>query len=502
MKAFSRVLSGSIAGWLGIAISVLVQVVSVPLLLTVWTPAQYGVWILATGLFQVLTMVDFGHQNYIGYEIILAKEKEAVSRLLFSALPIAWMIGICQILFVVVLTQFGFSNAFLPNVPHPLANDFKTVLLLLSVTWLVVSSGGGILGRSIVPYGHFARLTWWRTATAFAIGVAPLGVILTHGGILQAAEFVCGANLLVNIAVHIDIIRVLMATGVGFSRPDLRFGGHNFLKSLAVAFREVLMQLRQQGIRLLLAPIAGVVALANFTTTRTLSNIMLQGINTIANPIEPELLKFIREREQSKVNYTIAFWYFVMLAISPFIVVSQAIMPFVYTIWTKGKMAFDPLLYATCVASVLFFCLSQPFISIVRGHNLLKIQLFISSLCGLLVVGAVFVFVRLWGLVGVGAALAVTEIISLVMHVFFARRLLVGRGLSLDLTGLYVISAQSAGCVLMSTLIAIHVLPVAIAIVAVVGLTAYCIYYFLKKNIDVIKALLSTRGTVFRFLKA
>src|SRR5690606_38192305 len=105
---------------------------------------------------------------------------------------------------------------------------------------------------------------------------------------------------------------------IGFITPSFKMGLKDFIYSLALSGKDLLENTRQQGARLILAPLAGAVGLATFSTMRTVANIALQGLGTLTNPLMPELMSFLHKRDQERTEVALGtVWMIVAIVLSP-----------------------------------------------------------------------------------------------------------------------------------------------------------------------------------------
>ena len=70
MSVTKRVISGSAASWAQIAVGIATQIVVVPIYLNYWDVKTYGLWLAIQAIVVFLSMLDFGHQQYLGYEFL------------------------------------------------------------------------------------------------------------------------------------------------------------------------------------------------------------------------------------------------------------------------------------------------------------------------------------------------------------------------------------------------------------------------------------------------
>ena len=74
----------------------------------------------------------------------------------------------------------------------------------------------------------------------------------------------------------------------------------NYARSLALSVRGVLEMLRQEQFRLVIAHWSAPAALVLFMTTRTIANLVVAGLGTIAIPLTPELARYLSVRDAAK----------------------------------------------------------------------------------------------------------------------------------------------------------------------------------------------------------
>src|SRR5688572_14543157 len=107
--AASRLISGSLASWALIAVTIVSQIALVPVYLKYWSVEEYGIWLAIQAIINVLSTVDVGYQNFLGYEFFkFAKEdRPQVSRYLWSGICISIGISVAQILLIITFLASG-----------------------------------------------------------------------------------------------------------------------------------------------------------------------------------------------------------------------------------------------------------------------------------------------------------------------------------------------------------------------------------------------------------
>ena len=163
--------------------------------------------------------------------------------------------------------------------------------------------------------------------------------------------------------------------------------------------------------------------MTEFSTTRTMSNLSMQGVGTVTNPIMPELMRFLRERDAQRTEAAIGFvWLFAVVLLAPVLVAFQWVMPTVYAEWTRGKITYDPALFALFSATLLLFALARPPLAVLQGNNLLKVQLGISITVSIIALGGILLMSTPFGTRGAAASLLVAELIGTVLAVWYSAK--------------------------------------------------------------------------------
>ena len=435
MSSLTRFLSASAAAWVKILLTVLTQVLLVPVFLAHWSVEQYGCWLIVQTIVGLSSMLSASHHNFVGYEFLKVgdKQPEKMRLLFYSAFPYAMLIAVLELLVVAGLIYFGFiQTTFDPDrkLDGELLHQAFWSLVIFSVSWLVSSSVGGLAGRAVAPYGYFPRMTWWSTFLAVANAVVSGVAVALGADLLETTIYITVATFIVNVPIHLDMWRMFRRHDLYPVRPDWRLGGGNVGRSLAIALSAVLDISRQQGVRIFLGAIIGVAEMTAFSTMRTMSNLSLQGIGTITSPIMPEIMKFLRERDSERTNATVGFvWFFAVILLSPLMIAFQWIMPFVFHAWTRGKIAFNPVLFGLFSIALLVFSLARPPVAVLQGNNLLRIQLLMSIAVSVVAVGGILIFTAPFGVVGAAASLLLAELLGTVIAVWYARQWLERSGI-------------------------------------------------------------------------
>lgn len=427
MSTASRLISGSAASWVQIAVNMASQIVLVPIYLIYWDAETYGVWLAIQGMMITLSMLDVGHQNFLAYEFLrLADNRGALRRYLWSGVFVGLIISLIQIVLILTLVFSGALSFLLDESvlkDHSLLRSAGIALFFQGIGWMMFATSPGLIGRAISAFGHFPRTAWWNVASAINNAVSPLIAIMFGADLVLTSFALIAGQALYCLPLYRDLFKLLKRENLGFTKPSLVIGYSNFRKSLPLLGKSIFENVRQQGVRLILTPMAGPVGLVAFSTMRTGANVALQGLNTITNPLLPDLMRFLHARDQQRTESAFAtIWILVIAVMAPAIVVLQALIEPLYLLWTQHKVAFDPLLFAFLSFGVLVYAVVQPAMAVVIGNNLTKVQLALTALAAVVVSVLLVLLVPTMGIMGAGAALLLAEIAAAIGYKIYAQR--------------------------------------------------------------------------------
>ncbi len=448
MTALQRFLSASAASWARILLTVATQILLVPLFLSHWTVEEYGCWLIVQTIMGIGSLLSTGLQTYAGYEFLkIGDHKQHDSRVLFySTLPCVLVVSTFELAVISGLVYFGLiRNLFEAgdSLDPGLLHQTDVSVVLYSLCYLIASSAGGLAGRAVAPYGYFPRMTWWAVFLAFTQALASAVAVAFGANLVQTVMWINLVTLAANVPIHWDIWRIFRQHDLRPMSPDWKLGFRAVARSLAISFGSILDISRQQGVRIFLGALLGVTRMTEFSTTRTMSNLSMQGVGTVTNPIMPELMRFLRERDAQRTQAAIGFvWLFAVVLLAPILVAFQWVMPTIYAEWTRGKITYDPALFALFSATLLLFALARPPLAVLQGNNLLRIQLGIAISVSVIALGGILLVTTRLGTRGAATALLIAELIGTVLAVWYAARWLAHNAIDFPWT-LFLISVLS-----------------------------------------------------------
>jgi len=428
MSTAGRLISGSVASWAQIGVTMAAQIILVPIYLSHWDVKTYGIWLAIQGIMSALSMLDMGYQNYMQFEFLRLGQRNLpeLCKSLWSAILFGVSIALVQILLICLLVYTDLISILLGEnhtTDVELVHAAGIVLILQGITWLFLMTIPGLIVRALAPFGYYPRMAWWSFLYAIMAAVGPLIAVVMGADLLWAGISLAGIAFAYAVPFYFDLVRLLKREKIKLIKPSLHLGYSNFRLSLPLLGKFLFENVRQQGVRLLLAPLAGAVGLAAFSTMRTGANVALQGLNTIINPLLPDLMRFLHDRDQERSEAAFStIWIVIVAFLAPGVVILQMFIEPFYIYWTQGKIAFDPLLFSVLSLGVLVYAVVQPAMAVVIGNNLTKIQFKIAAVAGIILFAVLIALVPIIGILGAGIALLLAEVAAAVFYEVHAKR--------------------------------------------------------------------------------
>ena len=426
MTVFKRIASGSLAMWTRLGLLMIAQVMLVPVFLSYWPAKQYGAWLALQSLYSLATMLDIAYQTYIENEFLkIGKTNFShFKTLVFTSLPCVIFIGILQVIIFYGVSQttnftqlMGLDNAS----DKMLLHQCTQVLLIWLILMVATSSISGLLGRALSAIGYFSRFAWWGVIYVACSSLLPIIVLMKGGDLLAVGITQAAVIAIYHILWFWDAIRIMRKESLEPVKPSWSVAKRAAQSSFFVFLRLLLELGRQHGFRLILAPMVGLKKMAEFSTLRTIAGVATQSLNTIYGPLMPELIRYLREKDQAKINTTFALiWALNIFLLGPLVYFLQVLMPIIFPIWTRDKFIFDGFLFMTISASLMAYAIVLPAIAICNGNNLVKLQMYISVVAFALLFASLPITIPLLGLSGAALSLLLAELISGVCYVWFS----------------------------------------------------------------------------------
>jgi O-antigen/teichoic acid export membrane protein len=405
-----RVLAGTGANAVGQAITIGIQLISLPLFLHYWNANTYGTWLILSAIPSYLSMADVGMVTTAGNKMTMAigqGDPVQASKVFQSTL--LFVLLVCGMLALLVLP----ASLWLPLPGIGATPDERAALAALCAGVLLALFGGlaDAMFKATGRYplglllGNLVRLAEWGGAILGLVLVGNFSAV-AMGGLLARAF---GLMLFTTAAasgnhnIRWRVRGAQLAELRGMVKPALSF----MLFPLTFA-------LSLQGVTLLVGQMLGPAAVVIFNTYRTLARAAIQSTSVVSYALWPEFSRLygvggvgaVGPLYRRSARFGLVFSMLLSLGL-------YLLSPWLLQIWTHGVIGFQPLLMAVmllyaAVGSAAH--IPRTFLLATNEHVRLALWMLLTSI-GLL--GLAAGLGAVWGLVGFGTAMLMSEITSL-----------------------------------------------------------------------------------------
>jgi O-antigen/teichoic acid export membrane protein len=410
----------------GQAITILVQLVSVPLFLHYWGVALYGEWLILSAIPAYLALSDIGFASVAANDMAMRVAKGDRQGALEVYQSIWLFISVVSVLVGCVLGLVIYATPV--NATFSISNisqvQTQQVLIILMV-YVLGGLQGGVLNAAFRAAGRYA----YGTAVANTVRLAEWAVsvvgLLLGGGVLAIAMLTLVTRL---------IGMLLLWAMLRKQEPWLYLGSQaatvqqvrNLLKP-AVAFMvfPLGLALSLQGMVLIIGMTLGSSAVVVFSAYRTLTRLLVQVITMLSQSVWPEIsaaygakqMDLVRQLHRKGTNIT--FW----IALFAVAMLGSAGEWFI-GMWTGHAFEQNHLLFALLLATTFINVLWQNswvVLMATNQHQKITIAFIVSAVCGLLLG---YITMPVLGVSGAGLVLLVAELPMLYLAVNSALQLL------------------------------------------------------------------------------
>lgn len=339
-----RILAGLGLSTAGIAVTMIGQIIAVPVLLTRWGPQLYGEWVTLTTLAGSLSVLNLGVQTYVGNRLIAfhirgetalgTADLHAGLRLYLGSCTAGMLATTGLVAWPGVLEWLGISA--MP------AGEARLILGIqgLLATYAIV---GGLLLSLFRVTGQLPRqLAYGLVQRTVIVGI-PVVVALAGGQPGQVALVTIGCVAGIAVAAVGDVRR-RSPFRIGLSESSWRASFALVLPSAMFFGSTAAAALLSSGVIVLISTSVGGSAVAAFTTTLMLSNMLRVIINQGLIVLWPEITAAAAVGDDVR---RLARWHRLALKMAGLVLVvgfSGLVLlgPDVLAAWTIGRLAVDP----------------------------------------------------------------------------------------------------------------------------------------------------------------
>ena len=292
-SAARRIGQGLAANGFGMSVTLIVQLVSVPVLLAAWGVPTYGEWLVLSAVPTYVALSDLSFSVVAGNSMVMleaqGKHTDAVTlgRRLWSIVTL--MTGIAVLAAGAIALVFG--RAFGSGAAIP-SSEAQVVLVALFLQ-IAVGNQYGVLD------------VWYRTDGRYPLSATlrQFGRLLEFGAlvgsvILGARPGVASFAFLGASVVGFGVSWVVLRRAVPWStfrleRPHFNTFRELFAPGIAFMAFPVGNALSLQGLTIVVGAMLGAPAVVVLSTTRTITRVTLQAMSALGNSVWPELSRSV-----------------------------------------------------------------------------------------------------------------------------------------------------------------------------------------------------------------
>jgi O-antigen/teichoic acid export membrane protein len=393
--------------------STVIQVVQVPVLLAHWGPTLFGVWIILTGIPTYLSFSNVGFGAVAGNEMTMLMARGEQNEALAVFQSVWWLISITMgavgLLFCLALYDLPVGR--LLHLSGISEYDTKGALFWLGIALLFNQLETLLQAayRCITRYSYGNFLKSALSLVAFAVQMVP--VFMGYGPRTVAMVFA-----IANIGITLILIGCVKhdIPWISYGWGHARFSEIKRLARPSFAFVAYPLgnALNLQGSQMAVNYALGPVAVAVFSTARTVSRLGLQGMEIIKNTIWPELsiafgagnMELVRTLHRRACQIALA------MSLSTVAVVAM-LGNSVLRKWTLGKVPNSPWLVGILLLVVVVFSLWSTSMTLVQATNRHERLAAVYCLATGITCIATYFAARYVGLYGAAFSLLLSELI-------------------------------------------------------------------------------------------
>lgn len=352
-------------------VTIIVQLVSVPILLHTWGTQLYGEWLILFAIPAYLSMSDLGFTQSAGNDMTarVARGDRAGALAVFQSIGVLVyaLAAAGLILSALLLSQLPLERWLSFTAMNGEAARWVLWLLAAEVFFHLPEGVNHAGFRAGGDYAlHFGLHSTARLVQFAAIWLAALA----GGGPVAAAAAFFGVRVLTTPAFAMLLLyrHRWLHLGVAHARMgELRRLARPALANMAFPLAQAL---NIQGMVLVVGAVLGPLAVVVFSTLRTLTRLALQLVLAVSNATEPELATAYgtgnRALLQSLFVHMLRAGLWLALAAALGLALFGSV---ILDVWTHGRVVMEPWLFAGLLASAVASVLWYGALTVLKAAN-------------------------------------------------------------------------------------------------------------------------------------
>lgn len=327
----------------------------IPLLIRYWDAATYGSWIAIYALYNLIQVVEFGHNTYVGnaFNTLVNLDKEKAKDTLGAAFRVNILSGLAQMLILWVIYRIGAFNFFIDS--KMTYDEVAIILFLLFLYRITIGSYRGLLVKILNPFGYIYKSYQFSIIERLIEFVVLTSAAFTGISLIKMTLIWFITKSLYSLGILVYIKKLLPEYFPWWKHGSFKLGLKNFRRSVAYMVSTFMERFVSDGVLLVISPLLGTEFLPAFVATRSIVNFSVKVGDIILSPLGPEMINLYANKMRERLMRIFSYYWSITgsLLVVGFTASIFLIEP-VFEIWTSGKIRFRPMLfYGLAVAAVL-----------------------------------------------------------------------------------------------------------------------------------------------------
>ena len=351
-----RLLHGTGAGAAAYGLGIASNLILLPLYLRFWSVAVYGEWMALYSVVNYLANLDFGVTMAGANAATMAYARGdwiAFKRIQATAWAASLGIAGLGVALIVLPSMLFFHVERWLKLTALIPREARIVFCCLAIS-LLANIPGRQLIYVYVTIGEFAKFQWFYNAFFFASFAATAGVLIAGAGPVLVAAVIAGVALFT-----IVFAAWLLRRRDPRLVPSMRAADWQTARALAAPTGQAGLSILASVLTLqapvvLLSRVLGGPAVALFTTTRTVANVIRGTVGLLRAPLRPELAAVSATHSRDALGrlFRVAMSIDAIVGLSLYAVLWSGGC-WLIRFWSRGRISADPTFLHLMLISVL-----------------------------------------------------------------------------------------------------------------------------------------------------
>lgn len=423
----TRLIKSFAAQGLNYSIDLIKTILLVPFFISNWGLESYGSYLTTLSFLALLMSIDNGFGLYVSnnYNLLFHNDEFKAKKQISSAFKALILSNTIQTIFVLLFTLIQLNFYFFPA-----DIDVFYALLVLCIYRLFFGSLKGLLVKTLFPIGYYHRSSIIGSTEKIVEILVLIPFVIYSDSFLDAIIYISiFKSVYCLISIYLIKRWTKLSSTILIKNGNIRKGLNMYKKSIPLMFNSFFDKSTNDGIISIISITLGPSLIPIFTTTKTLSNILLKLINLIIfHPFIPEFGRLHSINQYNKIKKIIKL--LLSLIIISFLPMLYFVMysEYIYNYWMNYELKFNSMLFSTLISSSFLYLISKIFVSYFVSINNVKSLTIFSFVRGIGILLLGYYITTFFGINGLGLSNLIAETVSFglifyLTYKFFSKRI-------------------------------------------------------------------------------